>query len=70
MDEKNYINLNTKKITKATDKFEKNCSKLMIKSVYGKTIQNLRKRISVRLVNNEKKILKHASKPTHYLKYL
>ena len=70
LDGKNYIDFNTKNITKATDKFEKNCSKLMIKSVYGKTIQNLSKRISVRLGNNEKDFLKHTSKPTHYLKYL
>ena len=30
----------------------------MINSVYGKTMENLRKRISVRLVNNEKDFLK------------
>ena len=28
--------------------------KLMINSVYGKTMENLRKRINVRLINNEK----------------
>ena len=37
--------------------------KLMITSVYGKTIENLRKRI--RLVNNEKDFLKCTSRPTH-----
>ena len=36
----------------------------MINSAYGKTMENLRKRISVRVVNNEKDFLKHASKPT------
>ena len=36
----------------------------MINSAYGKTMENLRKRISVRLVNNEKNYLKHTSKPT------
>ena len=35
----------------------------MINSVYGKTMENLRKRI--RLVNNEKDFLKHTSRPTH-----
>ena len=36
----------------------------MISSVYGKTMENLRKRISVKLVNNEKDYLKQVSKPT------
>ena len=36
----------------------------MINSVYGKTVQNLQKIISVRVVNNEKDFLKHVSKPT------
>ena len=37
----------------------------MINSVYDKTMENLQKRIYVRLVNNEKDILKYSSKPTH-----
>ena len=37
----------------------------MINSVYGKTIENLWKKINVRLVNNEKGFLKHTSRPTH-----
>ena len=61
---KNYIDFNTEKITKTTNKFEKNFFKLMINSVYGKTMENLRKRISVKQVNNEKDYLKHVSKPT------
>ena len=36
----------------------------MINSVYGKATENLRKRTSVRVVNNEKDYLKHVSKPT------
>ena len=39
--------------------------KLMINSVYGKTMENLRKRINVRLVNNEKYFLKYSNRPTH-----
>ena len=35
----------------------------MINSVCGKTMENLRKRINVRLVNNEKDFLKYTSKP-------
>ena len=45
--------------------FEKYFSKLMINSVYGKTMENLRKRINVRLVNNEKYFLKYTSRPTY-----
>ena len=36
----------------------------MINSVYGKTMENLRKKISVKIVNNEKYYLKHVRKPT------
>ena len=39
--------------------------KLIINSVYGKTVENLRKRINVRIVNNEKGFLKYTSRPTH-----
>ena len=37
----------------------------MINSVYGKTMENLRKRISGRAVNNKKDFLKYMSQPTH-----
>ena len=37
----------------------------MINSVYGKTMENLRKRINVRLVNKAEDFLKYTSKPTY-----
>ena len=37
----------------------------MINSVYGKTMEDLQKKINVRLVNNEKDFLKHTSRRTH-----
>ena len=37
----------------------------MINSIYGKTMENLRKRINVRLVNNERDFLKYTSRPTY-----
>ena len=37
----------------------------MIHSVYGKTMENLRKRINMRLVNNEKDFLKYTSRLTY-----
>ena len=61
---KKYIDFNTEKRTNATNSFEKGFFKLMINSVYGKTMENLRKRINVILVNNEKDFLKYTSKPT------
>ena len=39
--------------------------KIMINSVYGKTMENLRKRINMRLLNNAKDFLKYTSKPTY-----
>ena len=39
--------------------------KLMINSVYGKTKENLRKRINVRLVNKAEGFLKYTSWPTY-----
>ena len=62
---KKYIDFNTEKRTNAVNSFEKDFLKMMINSVYGKTKGNLRKRINVRLVNNEKDFLKCTSKPTH-----
>ena len=50
---KKYINFNTEKRKNAANNFNKDLLKLMINSVYGKTMENLRKRINVRLVNNE-----------------
>ena len=55
---KNYIDFNTKKRMNAANDFEKDFFKLMINSVYGKTMENLRKRISVRLVNNTENFFK------------
>ena len=47
----------------AANDFEKAFFILMINSVYGKTMENLRKRINVRLENNEKDFLKYTSRP-------
>ena len=49
----------------ATNDFEKDFFKLMINSVYGKTIENLRKRINLRFVNNKNDFSKYTSKPTY-----
>ena len=62
---KKYIEFNTKKRMCATNDFEKDFFKLMINSVYGKTMENLRKRPNVRFVNNKKDFLKYTSRPTY-----
>ena len=55
---KKYIDFNTEKKTNAANSFEKDFFKLMINSVYGKAMGNLRKRINVRIANNGKKFFK------------
>ena len=62
---KNYIDFNTEKRMNTANDFEKDFLKLMINSVYGKTMENLQKRINVRLVNNAKDVLKYTSRPTY-----
>ena len=58
-----YVEFNTKKRQESTDEFNKNLFKLLINCVHGKSIENIRRRINVRLINDSKEYLKCASRP-------
>ena len=61
---KSYIDTNTVKRAASTTTFAKAYYKLKNNSLYGKTVENIRKRKNLRLCNTPKKLITYASKPT------
>lgn len=63
-----YIRMNTEHRKQAKSDFEKNLYKLMNNSVFGKTMENVRKRVDVKLVrgNEDARLRKLIAKPSYH----
>ena len=62
---KPYVDKNTKLRTLAKNNFEKDFFKLMNNSVFGKTMENIRNRVNVKLVDSGEQFKKLAAKPNY-----
>ena len=58
-----YIEFNTVQRKNTKNNYERTFFKLIVNSIYGKTVENIRKRINVRLINDSKDYIRCVSKP-------
>ena len=61
---KTYIDYNSQRRSEATNAFAKDYYKLKNNSLYGKTVENIRKRTNVRLCQTQQRLVTYTSKPT------
>ena len=61
-----YVDMNTELRKEAKNDFEKNLFKSTNNSVFGKTMENVRKHRDIKLVTTEKRRLKLVSEPNYY----